>query len=99
MSASIEQRIGDLLRHSDVWEETKESLREMLSDHQAGKLDPDDERYIEGLHAKVFGGRSGASESRGKPAQNRVRDTPPQSLPMTTRRCWAQSWPHCLRPH
>ncbi len=75
MAVSIEQRIEDLLGHADVWEETKETLRELLSEHQAGKLDPDDARYIEGLHAKVFGGKSGAQASGGgKPAQGRVRD-------------------------
>lgn len=74
MAVSIEQRIADLLGHADVWEETKEGLRDLLAEHQAGKLDPDDERYIEGLHAKVFGGKSGVSTGGGKLAQNRVRD-------------------------
>ncbi len=74
MTVSIEQRIEDLLGHADVWEETKDGLRDMLADHQAGRLDPDDERYIEGLHAKVFGGRvSVPSSNPGKP-QGRVRN-------------------------
>lgn len=72
MAVSIEQRIEDLLGHADVWEETKEGLRDMLADHQAGRLDLDDVRYIDGLHAKMFGGRvAGASAGMGK-GQNRA---------------------------
>jgi hypothetical protein len=59
MPVSIEQRIEDLLGHADVWDETKEGLRDMLADQKAGRLDPDDERYIQRLHEKVFGGRAG----------------------------------------
>lgn len=74
MAISIEQRIDDLLGHADVWEETKEGLRELLIEQQAGKLEADDARYIEGLHAKVFGGKVSAPVSGGKPGQGRVRD-------------------------
>ena len=76
MSTSIEKQVEDLLQHAEVWDETKETLRDLLSEYKTGKLDPDDARYIEGLHAKMFGGRGGASSSAAasKPVQNRARD-------------------------
>ena len=78
MAVSIEQRIEGLLGHADVWEETKESLRDMLADQKAGRLDPDDARYIEALHAKVFGGRVSAPPAGlGNPMQNRAHDIAP----------------------
>lgn len=67
MNKPIEQTIEALLRHPGVWDETKESLRDMLADHQAGRLDPDDARYIEALHQKLNGGaaKSVISHDRG----------------------------------
>ena len=67
MSVTIEQRVEDLLRHSEVWDETKETLRDLLSEFKAGTLDPDDARYIEGLHAKMFGERGGAPSGARSP--------------------------------
>jgi hypothetical protein len=61
MAADIEQRVEDLLKHAGVWDETKETLRELLAEHKAGTLDPEDARYIEGLHKKMCPGRAGAS--------------------------------------
>jgi hypothetical protein len=60
VTVDIERRVEDLLKHTGVWDETKETLRELLAEHKAGKLDPEDARYIEGLHKKVFGGRGAA---------------------------------------
>lgn len=70
MKKPIEQTIEALLRHPGVWDETKESLRDMLADHQAGRLDPDDARYIEALHQKLDGGAAKAvtSHDRGSRA-------------------------------
>jgi hypothetical protein len=78
MSAStghtIEQRVDDLLKHTGVWDETKETLRDLLADHKAGKLDADDARYIEGLHKKMFPGRNAASMAEAKQTSSRPRD-------------------------
>jgi len=60
MTVDIEQRVDDLLKHTGVWDETKETLRELLVEHNAGKLDADDAKYIEGLHRKMFPGRNAA---------------------------------------
>lgn len=57
----IEQRVDDLLKHTGVWDETKETLRELLVEHKAGKLDAEDAKYIEGLHRKMFSGRNAAA--------------------------------------
>lgn len=56
----IEQRVEDLLKHTAVWDETKETLRELLAEHKGGTLDADDAKYIEGLHRKMFPGRNAA---------------------------------------
>ena len=70
MSAStghtIEQRVDDLLKHTGVWDETKDTLRDLLVEHKAGKLDAEDARYIEGLHKKMFPGRNSASMPEAK---------------------------------
>jgi hypothetical protein len=62
MIVDIEQRIEDLLKHTGVWDETKETLRELLAEHKAGTLDADDARFIEGLHRKMFPGRNAAAQ-------------------------------------
>jgi hypothetical protein len=78
MSAStghtIEQRIEDLLKHTGVWEQTKDTLRDLLADHKAGTLDAEDASYVEGLHKKMFPGRNAAAVSDAKPAPSRPRD-------------------------
>jgi hypothetical protein len=78
MSAStghtIEQRIDDLLKHTGVWEQTKDTLRDLLAEHKAGTLDAEDASYIEGLHKKMFGGRTASAGSDAKPAPPRPRD-------------------------
>ncbi len=65
MTVDIEQRVEDLLKHTAVWDETKETLRELLAEHKGGTLDADDAKYIEGLHKKMFPGRNAAA---GAPA-------------------------------
>lgn len=65
MTVDIEQRVEDLLKHTAVWDETKETLRELLAEHKGGTLDADDAKYIEGLHRKMFPGRNAAA---GAPA-------------------------------
>jgi hypothetical protein len=67
MAVDIEQRVEDLLKHTGVWDETKETLRELLAEHKAGKLDPEDASYIEGLHKKVFQGRNAAAGAPAAP--------------------------------
>jgi hypothetical protein len=75
MTADIEQRVEDLLKHTGVWDETKETLRELLGEHKAGTLDPEDARYIEGLHKKMFPGRTVASAAPvAKAAAQATRD-------------------------
>jgi hypothetical protein len=74
MSANIEQRVDDLLKHTGVWDETKETLRELLADHKAGTLDADDASYIEGLHKKMFPGRNAGSIPDSKSSPSRPRD-------------------------
>jgi hypothetical protein len=78
MSAStghtIEQRVEDLLKHTGVWDETKDTLRDFLADHKAGKLEAEDARYIEGLHKKMFPGRNASSMTEAKPGPSRPRD-------------------------
>lgn len=71
----IEQRVEALLKHADVWDETKETLRELLAEHKAGTLDPEDARYIDGLHQKVFGGR-GMIVSAANATPHGTRDVP-----------------------
>jgi hypothetical protein len=61
MTVDIEQRVEDLLKHTAVWDETKETLRELLAEHKGGTLDADDAKYIEGLHKKMFPGRNAAA--------------------------------------
>ena len=61
MTVDIEQRVEDLLKHTAVWDETKETLRELLAEHKGGTLDADDAKYIEGLHRKMFPGRNAAA--------------------------------------
>jgi len=68
MSLDIDQRVDDLLKHTGVWDETKETLRELLAEHKAGTLDPEDARYIEGLHRKMFPGRNVGASAPGAPA-------------------------------
>jgi hypothetical protein len=75
MSMSIEQQVEALLKHAEVWDETKETLRDLLAEAQAGTLDPDDARYVEGLHKKMFSGRGPSAP---------VRDTPPRSIDMSS---------------
>src|SRR5690606_32883070 len=78
MTVDIEQRVDDLLKHTGVWDETKDTLRELLVEHKAGTLEPDDARYIEGLHKKMFPGRNSAGASPvpspGKSASQGTRD-------------------------
>jgi hypothetical protein len=74
----IEQRVDDLLKHTGVWDETKETLRDLLAEHKAGTLDRDDAKYIEGLHKKMFPGRNAAAP--GAPAA-----TPPAQAPRDVR--------------
>jgi hypothetical protein len=74
MSANIEQRVDDLLKHTGVWDETKETLRELLADHKAGTLDAEDASYIEGLHKKMFPGRNASSMPDAKSSPSRPRD-------------------------
>lgn len=78
MTVDIEQRVDDLLKHTGVWDETKDTLRELLVEHKAGTLEPDDARYIEGLHKKMFPGRNSAGASPvpspGKPVPQGTRD-------------------------
>lgn len=80
MSAStghtIEQRVEDLLKHTGVWDETKDTLRDLLVEHKAGRLDAEDARYIEGLHKKMFPGRNAASMPEAKPVPSR----PPRDI-------------------
>ena len=70
----IEQRVEDLLKHTGVWDETKETLRELLAEHKAGTLDGDDARYIESLHKKMFPGRNAAAGAMTKPAVKGTRE-------------------------
>jgi len=72
MTVDIEQRVEDLLKHTGVWDETKETLRELLAEHKSGKLDAEDARYIEGLHKKMFPGRNAAAV--GAPIAKATRD-------------------------
>ena len=74
MSATIEQRIEDLLKHTGVWDETKDTLRDLLADQKAGTLDPDDASYIDGLHKKMFPGRNAATMPDAKATPSRPRD-------------------------
>ena len=74
MSATIDQRIDDLLKHTGVWDETKDTLRDLLAEHKAGTLDAEDARYIEGLHKKMFPGRNAAPMPDAKPSPSRPRD-------------------------
>ena len=74
MSVTIDQRIDDLLKHTGVWEETKDTLRDLLAEHKAGTLDAEDARYIEGLHKKMFPGRNAVPMSETKPSPSRPRD-------------------------
>ncbi len=78
MSAStghtIEQRIDDLLKHTGVWDETKDTLRDLLSEHKEGTLDAEDASYIEGLHKKMFPGRNAVSTPEAKSTPSRPRD-------------------------
>ncbi len=74
MAVDIEQRVDDLLKHTGVWDETKETLRELLTEHLAGRLEAEDARYIEGLHKKMFPGRNaaaGAPVGKGGPQGTR----------------------------
>jgi hypothetical protein len=71
---TIEKRVDDLLKHTGVWEETKETLRDLLAEHKAGTLDAEDARYIEGLHKKMFPGRNAASTFESKASPSRPRD-------------------------
>jgi hypothetical protein len=74
MSATIEQRVEDLLKHTGVWDQTKDTLRDLLAEHKAGTLAAEDASYIEGLHKKMFPGRNAASASDARPAPSRPRD-------------------------
>jgi hypothetical protein len=71
---TIEKRVDDLLKHTGVWDETKETLRDLLAEHKAGTLDAEDARYIEGLHKKMFPGRNVASTPEAKAPPSRPRD-------------------------
>jgi hypothetical protein len=71
---TIEKRVDDLLKHTGVWDETKETLRDLLAEHKAGTLDAEDASYIEGLHKKMFPGRNAASTPEAKSSPSRPRD-------------------------
>lgn len=50
----VDQLVGELLARGDMNDDTTLELNRILSDWRAGKLDPDDAAYLEGLHAKVM---------------------------------------------
>jgi hypothetical protein len=50
----VDQLVGELLARGDMNDDTTLELNRILSDWRAGKLDPDDAAYLEGLHAKIM---------------------------------------------
>ncbi len=49
-----DQLIADLLARGDMNDETTLELNRMLEEFRAGKLDPDDESYLQALHARIL---------------------------------------------
>jgi hypothetical protein len=50
-----DQLIAELIGTGTMNEETLAELERMRADYAAGKLDPDDDRYLRALHARITG--------------------------------------------
>ena len=50
----VDRLVGELLARGDMNDDTTLELNRILGDWRAGKLDPDDAAYLEGLHAKIM---------------------------------------------
>ena len=83
MSITIERAVEQLLGHPSVWAETKERLRELLAEHNEGKLDPDDQRYILALHQKMHPGKVSLAPANANPRPKAGASSPasPSSAP------------------
>lgn len=49
----VDELIRELIATGTMNEDTLADLERMRAEHDAGKLDPDDEAYLRALHAKV----------------------------------------------
>ena len=51
----VDQLVAELLARGDINDDTTLELNRILDDWRANKLDPDDESYVQALHARLTG--------------------------------------------
>lgn len=51
----VDQLVAELLARGDINDDTTLELNRILDDWRANKLDPDDQSYVEALHARLTG--------------------------------------------
>ena len=51
----VDQLVAELLARGDMNDNTTLELNRILDDWRANKLDPDDQSYVEALHARLTG--------------------------------------------
>ena len=68
----VDQLVGELLARGDMNDDTTLELNRILSDWRAGKLDPDDAAYVEGLHAKIMNLAPEQDEPTASPSPARL---------------------------
>jgi len=49
----VDQLVAELLARGDINDDTTLELNRILDDWRANKLDPDDQSYVEALHARL----------------------------------------------
>ena len=50
----VDQLVAELLARGDINDDTTLELNRILEDWRANKLDPDDQAYVEALHARLM---------------------------------------------
>jgi hypothetical protein len=50
----VDQLVAELLARGDINDDTTLELNRILEDWRANKLDPDDQSYVEALHARLL---------------------------------------------
>jgi hypothetical protein len=50
----VDQLVAELLARGDMNDDTTIELNRILDEWRAGRVDPDDEAYIEALHARIM---------------------------------------------
>ena len=68
----VDQLVGELLARGDMNDDTTLELNRILSDWRAGKLDADDEAYLQALHARIMNLLPESEDSAGTGSADRL---------------------------